>query len=283
MNVLHKDDGMTRTAPDGTPCIFVTGIWKSGNHLVYSALNELGIEGPFNGISAHLLFGKHQWLKRILRRPRGQADAVQVGLETDALVSGKYIAGSAEKLAGKIMGGHAAHTPELEGVLRAAGARMICIRRDPRDILVSFADWIGSRPDFYMHKDFAGLSRDDRIARLLRGGPGTGYTLYPFTTVLDRAYGWRTAPDVLQVSFEELIGAQGGGDAAAQQGMVDALHAHTRPVKPLSEVKLENIYGGTLTFNKGRSKRSKELDNAELVAEINETLAPHLARWGYED
>ncbi|KFE33432.1 hypothetical protein [Thioclava atlantica] len=45
----------------------MTGIWKSGNHLVYSALNELGIEGPFNGIAAHLLFGRGKTAKRLLR------------------------------------------------------------------------------------------------------------------------------------------------------------------------------------------------------------------------
>ncbi len=68
-----------------TPCIFVTGVWKSGNHLAYSALNEMGVEGPFNGISGHLLFGRHAWLKRLLRCPRSQGDTLQVGLETDAL------------------------------------------------------------------------------------------------------------------------------------------------------------------------------------------------------
>lgn len=268
------------TAPS-SPCIFVTGIWKSGNHLAYSALNELGIEGPFNGISGHLLHGRHAWAKRLIRSPRGAADAVQVGLETDVEVSGRYIARQAKRLAGKILGGHAAHSPALETTLREAGARMICIRRDPRDILVSFADWIGSRPDFYLHKDFAGLSRDARIEKLLRGGAGSGYELTPFPQVLERAEGWLTAPDVLQISFEGLIGADGGGDRAAQEAMVARLHAHARAPKPLAEVDIDNIYGGTLTFNKGRSQRWRELENTALVAEIEATLTPYLERWGY--
>lgn len=261
------------------PCIFVTGIWKSGNHLAYSALNELGIPGPFNGISGHLLFGRHAWLKRLIR---GGGDTVQVGLETDVWVNRRYIAGQARRLSGRILGGHAAHTPVLEETLRGAGARMICIRRDPRDILVSFADWIGSRPDFYLHADFAGLSRDDRIAKLLRGGQGSGYRLTPFPQVLERAEGWLTAPDVLQISFEGLIGADGGGDRAAQEAMVARLHAHVRAPKPLAEVEPDNIYGGTLTFNKGRSQRWREVENADLVAEIDTALAPYLDLWGYK-
>lgn len=273
---------MAEPAPNSeSPCIFVTGIWKSGNHLAYAALNELGVTGPFNGISAHLVFGRHQWLKRLLRQSHGGSTAVQVGLETDAFVSRRYIAGAARKLSGRILGGHAAHSLELEATLKEAGARMICIRRDPRDILVSFADWIGSRPDFYMHRDFAQLSRDERILRLLRGGAGTGYVLNPFSEVLRRGEGWLHASDVLQVSFEELIGTRGGGDTSAQEKTVRDLHAHVQPPKPFDEVKLEKIYGGTLTFNQGRKKRRKDIENPELVAEIEQTLAPHIQRWGY--
>lgn len=264
-----------------SPCIFVTGIWKSGNHLAYSALNELGIEGPFNGISGHLLHGRHAWAKRLIRSPRGTADAVQVGLETNVEVSRRYIARQTKRLSGKILGGHAAHTQKLEQTLRDAGARMICIRRDPRDILVSFADWIGSRPDFYLHNDFVGLSRDARIEKLLHGGTGSGYDLTPFTQVLEHAEGWLSAPEVLQISFEELIGVDGGGNRTAQETMVAKLHSHVSAPKPLSEVNINNIYGGTLTFNKGRSQRWRELENNSLVTEIETTFGPYLKRWGY--
>ncbi len=263
------------------PCIFVTGIWKSGNHLAYSALNEMGIEGPFNGISGHLLFGRHAWLKRLLRGPRGQADAIQVGLETDARVSRRYLVGAVQKLSGRILGGHAAYSPELYDVLHAQNARMICIRRDPRDILVSFADWIGGRPDFYLHHDFAALSRDDRIALLLRGGACRGYELSPFTTVLQRAEGWLRAENVLQISFEELIGGSGGGSSCDQGRMLEAIHAHVAAPKPFSDVQADNVYGGSLTFNKGRSQRWRELENTALVAEIEDKLGPHLPIWGY--
>ena len=60
------------------PCVFVTGIWKSRNHLAYSALNEMGVAGPFNGISAHLLFGRHQIAKRLIRRAWRQRGGIQV-------------------------------------------------------------------------------------------------------------------------------------------------------------------------------------------------------------
>jgi len=263
------------------PCVFVTGVWKSGNHLAYSALNELGIPGPSNGIAAHLLFGRHAWAKRLIRAPKGAFDAVPVGLETNAEVSRRWIEGQARRLSGRILGGHAAHSTKLESLLRASGARMICIRRDPRDILVSFADWIGGRADFYMHPDFAPLSHEDRLRLLLHGGPTTVGTLLPFPEILRRGAGWLEVPDVLQVSFEDLVGPSGGGDAQAQSAAIAAIHAHVGAPVPLVDVDVASIYGGTLTFNKGRSRRWRDVKDPVLVQEIEGMINPHLHKWGY--
>jgi hypothetical protein len=254
--------------------VFVNGIWKSGNHLVYSALNELGVEGPFNGIAAHLLFGRAKFAKRLLRGSWPGTKAIDVGLETEAQVRPGYLRHTLRKLEGRIVGGHAAHSEALVALLREEGARMIAIRRDPRDILVSFADWIGKRDDFFLYPDFAQLKRDERIALLLRGGEGTGYRLKPFNDVLRNAEGWLTTP-------EDLVGAKGGGSNTAQTDAVTALHAHVGGPKPLEVVKFEQIYGGSLTFNKGRAARWRELDNVLLVEEIVDRLGPHLATWGY--
>ncbi len=267
--------------PAGAGCIFVTGVWKSGNHLVYSALNQMGVDGPFNGIAAHLLFGRHAWAKRILRRPRGRGDALQVGLEVEARISRRWVSVQARRLSGRILGGHAAHDPGLERVLRDTGARMICIRRDPRDILVSFADWIGGRADFYMHSDFAPLPREDRVRLLLRGGPTSAGPLLPFHDILARGAGWLNVPGMLQVTFEDLLGPAGGGDARAQRATLAAIHAHVGAPVPLAQLDAAAIYGGSLTFNKGRSQRWRELDDSTLVQEIETTLGPHLDRWGY--
>ncbi|KFE33443.1 hypothetical protein [Thioclava atlantica] len=260
-------------------CIFVNGIWKSGNHLIYSAMNELGIEGPFGGIAAHLLFGRGKQIKRLIR---GSANGIDVGLETEARVRPAYIHRTLRRLRGRIVGGHAAYSPELIAILRDERARMILIRRDPRDMLISFADWVCGRPDYFMHPDFVGLSREHRVARLLHGGVGAGYRQRPFAEVLARAEGWLTAgDDVLNVAFEDLIGPQGGGTHARQTSVLLAVSKHLGLVMPRDPGLAERIYGGSLTFNKGRSQRWRELDSADLQSEIAECLAPQLGRWGY--
>jgi hypothetical protein len=266
------------TSNEPRSCIFVNGVWKSGNHLVYSALNELGVRGPFNGIAAHLLFGRHKLIKRLVR---GDRFGVDVGLETEAKIRPGYVTYELRRLRGRIMGGHAAYSHQLERLVNAEDAKIIIIRRDPRDILMSFADWIASRPDYFLHSDFAELGRHERIRLLLRGGQGSGYRIRPFTEVLTLAEGWLKVPGALQISFEDLVGAQGGGDSEVQARIVAGLHEHVRPPKPMAEVEIDKIYGGTLTFNKGHSKRWVELDSPALVHEIQDKLGPHLEKWGY--
>lgn len=249
---------------------------------MYSALNQLGIDGPYDGIAAHLVFGRYRWAKRLLRAALPGAAGIDVGLETEARIRPSYIAATLRRLRGHIVGGHAAHSDALVALLCAERARIIVVRRDPRDILVSFADWICGRPDYFMHPDFAPLSREARVARLLNGGAGSGYQLRPFTEVLELAEPWLfMAGDVLVVGFEELIGPNGGGSSKRQTAAVSAICDHLDLSTPEDSSWMERIYGGTLTFNKGRIQRWRELESSDLQSEINEMLAPYVVRWGY--
>lgn len=264
------------------PGIFVNGIWKSGNHLVYSALNELNVTGPFSGVAAHLLFQRRKFLKRILRGAWPGIGGIDVGLETEARLRPSYIRYTLRRLSGRIIGGHAAHTPELVELLRQEGARTIMICRDPRDILVSFADWIEGRPDYFMHPDFVGLSREARVERLLRGGTGIGYKLRSFNEVLGLAQPWlNEGEDILVVRFEDLVGPKGGGSFEKQAEVLAGICRHLDLTPPEDSAWMDRIHGGSLTFNKGRVQRWREIDSLDLKDEISERLSVELARWGY--
>lgn len=264
------------------PPIFVTGVWKSGNHLIYSALNQLGVEGPFNGFAAHLVFGRWKAAKRVLRGAWPGVEAIDIGLETEARVRTAYLRHELRRLRGKIIGGHAAYSDALFVLLAQENARIIVIRRDPRDILVSFADWIGGRPDYFLHRDFADLSREARIERLLRGGAGNGYRLRPFAETLALAQPWLTAGDaVLCIAFEDIIGPNGGGSRDKQEQALAAIRTHLKLPVPDNPDWIDRVYGSSLTFNKGRVQRWRELASGDLCDEINERLRSQLDLWGY--
>lgn len=262
--------------------VFVTGVWKSGNHLVYSALNQLGVEGPFNGIAANLLFGRGQTIKRIIRGSLPMTCGIDIGLETGARIRPGYLRKTLRRLHGRIVGGHAAYSDEFMFLLRDEGARIISIRRDPRDVLISFADWIGERPDYFMYQDFVDLNREERVVRLLRGGPGSGYTLVPFTEVLRRARPWlKVELGILPVAFEDLVGPMGGGTQSRQLAVLDALCSHLELTPPAEPEWATRIYGGSRTFNEGRVGRWRELGSNDLKDEIKERLGESLVSWGY--
>lgn len=272
-------------APKMTRChpIFVNGIWKSGNHLVYSALNELGIKGPYNGFAAHLLFGRGKLAKRLTRGALPGSGGIDVGLETEAVIRPGYLQHSLRRFSGSIVGGHAAYSDEFLRLLRGESARIIAIRRDPRDILVSFADWIESRPDYFLSKDFRGLTREARVEKLLRGGYGSGYKLRPFTKVLQLAQPWIEANHcALVVSFEDLVGPKGGGSRERQHRTLARMCEHLGLSMQIDQCLIDRVYGGTLTFNQGRSERWLELNSSDLRSEIDENLREHLRLWGYD-
>lgn len=191
MNALQSSRPMV--APPQIGCVFVTGVWKSGNHLIYSALNQLGVEGPLNGFAAHLLFGQSKVSKRMLRGALPTGAAVDVGLETEVFIR-----------------------------------------------------------------------------------PG-----YPFDQVLTRAEGCLTAPTVLQVPFEDLVGPNGAGSPARQKMTLAALCDNLNLTSPAGPAWAERIYGRSLTSNKGWINRWREPESRDLRDEIEERLATHLVTWCY--
>ena len=90
------------------------------------------------------------------------------------------------------------------------------IYRDPRDILISEAHWYHREQEFPLLQPYLGhLTFNDRLLRLLDDPCCLG-------SIRDRVAGyapWLDFPNVIPVSFEELVGSAGGGsDDGADSG-----------------------------------------------------------------
>lgn len=87
------------------------------------------------------------------------------------------------------------------------------IYRDPRDILVSEANWYSRDEALHLLNGYFGhLSFRDRLLRSVDDPFCVG-------TIRDRVAGyaaWLDLPNVIPLSFEEIVGAAGGGDSAEQ-------------------------------------------------------------------
>lgn len=268
---------------DRAPLVFANGIWKSGNHLLLKLCSRLGYRVKDPGVAASLLLGDWYLLRRLIRGPRWARTPVNVGLEVSTNISGIWLARLLRLRRQHALGGHAAFSEQLLDALEAHGARPIQIVRDPRDVVVSFAHWIDSRPDYYAYPYYKGLSLEERMMRLIRGGAGGSMYLDSLATVLDRSYGWLTSPGrVLVVRFEDLVGQEGGGSAMAQTQAIDSILEWVG-VKTDTAVLKSSLFGGTKTFRSGKIGGWQNEFTGKVEKEFYRVVGDRLAMWGYAE
>lgn len=238
----------------------------------------------FFGISARLVLGKGHLVKWILRGPRLWSRTTNVGLEVSVCVRAEWLKSAIKRHLGECIGGHAPYSDILLDMLETQQVRPIQIVRDPRDVIVSFAHWIESEPNWYSHSAFTGLSIPDRMLTLIRGYLHGGLTFDPFGTVMDRSYGWLTRPDrVLVVRFEDLVGPKGGGSRERQLIAIERVTRWLGVENVDYAVVAEQLFGGTPTFRKGRIGSWREEFTSQVKDEFTNVVGPRLEQWGYVD
>ncbi|WP_439636339.1 hypothetical protein [Oceanicaulis sp.] len=261
---------------------FVNGIWKSGNNLLLKLCNELGLPTANRGVATHLFYGKGARLRRLIRSSFLDTP-IPVGLETPFNVGEPWLRRRLRGAAGTALGGHAAYSSRMVDVLRSEGFQALSIIRDPRDVLVSYARWIPTRPDMYSFAYFNALEERDRIKALITGGAGGGFVFDDFGSVLDRAQGWMHDDRVCHVRFEDLVGASGGGDTSKQLEAVAAIAAALDQKDADLEAISVRLFGGTKTFRAGRIGAWTDVFDDELTELFNASIgARRLALYGYE-
>jgi len=139
---------------------------------------------------------------------------------------------------------------------------IVFIIRDPRDVAVSLAHYLALQDDYHITASlFRGMPADERISRVIVGD-------YPIPIYLNRYLNLSgsirelfmpylslcggTFPNVWRVRFEDIIGANGGGDTERQLetiwGLQLALHVPGRP-----DCYSDSIFSTeSLTYRKGR-------------------------------
>ena len=155
----------------------------------------------------------------------------------------------------------------------------IFIYRNPLDILASEAQ--------YYHRDgkaafagyFSGLGPEERLLRLIDDPWLLG-------TARDRIGAflpWLGLPNVVPVSFEELVGPRGGGDAEQQRRVIWSiqlkLHVPGAPDTYASQV----FDPQSPTFDTGQIGRSREVFTDEAYRRFRALPQDFMQQYGYDD
>jgi hypothetical protein len=240
----------SRVAPADLPRVLVVSLPKAGTHLVERA------------VCLH---------PRLYRRLLPTLNPENIGEGG--------LAGTLRTLRpGQVLVAHLPFDPAYPALL--GDVKTLFVVRDPRDIAVSLAHYIGGRGDHPLH--FAYSTRPDERSRIELAILGDADARPPapsLESLLASFSGWLES-GALAVRFEELIGSRGGGDAAAQGVTIRAIYDHLG-VQPPARLSERLFSSSSPTFRKGQIGQWRESFDARLETLFEREAGRWMEVYGY--
>jgi len=264
--------------------LFFTSIPKAGKNLIYSFLSELGYKRAPIPRDPALWLVEKPWLEQVKRRCTYALPPMPAELATGLDEAFEVFIKAVTRLGGReVLHHHFPYGRALAERLHSAGVPVVFVTRDPRDLLLSMADYIlVQKKPAHLAANYAELDRRSLIARLWSGDD----ELISLADYFAAFSGWRQAPGVITLHFEALIGEAGGGSQAEQARALKALVTGLGDVDDLvfQRACLKTFNRGAGTFYKGRRGRWREETDLEVLSLLQAPAMRSLAAtWGYVD
>jgi hypothetical protein len=184
---------------------------------------------------------------------------------------------------GQVIVAHLPFEPDYPEALDASGTRALFLTRDPRDIVLSQAHFAVGRPDHPFHRAFTGAADvRERVLVAIEGDRESG--LPSIANRLDRYEPWLHGRAEV-VRFEDLVGPNGGGDAARQRQAVEGIYRHLGlddDPRLVDDVCRRLFSDASPTFRRGAIGQWRSQFDDELAARFRAAAGDRLATYGYE-
>jgi hypothetical protein len=190
---------------------------------------------------------------------------------------------------GAVVTAHLVHAPPFLELLRETRTLHLLMVRDPRDVVVSYAEYVPRAAHHYLHQRFLAMGPDERLSAAIAGLAGEvawdAVALRDIRGVFAQFLPWRSEPGTLTVRFEDLVGAAGGGDDGRQRASIRAIAAHVG--LHLSEAEIEQAASRaydprSATFRRGRIGEWRERFSPVHLAEFERVAGALLRELGYD-
>lgn len=249
------------------PRIFVNSVPKAGTHLLTAELSRFP-----STMESRLHIEKG----RVNRKAVGGARSTAFELDAHAF----------EALVQTVRGGQffTAHLPfddAIHRILHREEVRSTFMARDPRDILVSQFHYIMGLKRHDLHEYLAGLGRDDLRWNALAFGVEGPLAITGVQDRLAAFQGWLTAPGVLVVRFEDLVGARGGGDEATKAETLRAIASHCGLSDAGIEERSATASNPTATLRKGKANAWRGEIPDSVVERLHAESGDLIRAYGY--
>ena len=237
--------------------IFINSFPKSGTHLIDKLLFLWGFSRFNLSLADTSLYGRHYKLKQFIRGCNW-GDCIDLGLFQPTLVSSSWIRRKiSSSNPNNFFTGHARLSPELSMLLNSFNIPTIYITRNTADTLLSFIKYFrNSNVSPYSNA----ISSSDINVSALNLLDCSSPSLRSFKDSFLLSRQWLFADNTFVLSFEDLIGPQGGGDSSTQyeslSNLYDWLLTRNIPLEVTRsdaiDIAVDNLFGGTKTFRSGK-------------------------------
>lgn len=177
---------------------------------------------------------------------------------------------------------HIEFSPDRAAVLADPAVRSLFLVRDPRDIVVSQAHFIATRRKHAHHALFSETPDISRRFQLLIAGSEQ----HDYPSLRDRleSYaGWLDS-DSLVVRYEDLVGADGGGDSTRQLTALSEIFRHLGLEFASGELQAlasATFSGNSPTFRRGTIGQWRSQFDSATLELFEQTTGNIAARYGY--
>jgi Sulfotransferase domain len=239
-----------RATRAGLPRVLVVSLPKAGTHLVERA------------VCLH---------PRLYRRMLPTLNPENVGKEGLAGAVGA-------QRRGQVLVAHLPFDPSYPALLE--NVKTLFVIRDPRDVAVSLAHYIGGRGDHPLH--FAYSARPDERSRIELAILGDAEVRPPapsLASLLEGFSGWLQSAAAV-VRFEELIGSRGGGDDGVQERTIRVIYDHLG-LQPPARLSERLFSSSSPTFRTGQIGQWRESFDAGLEALFEREAGHWTEVYGY--
>jgi hypothetical protein len=275
-------DGQRANSPSApSHAVLLNSLPKSGTNLLLKLLN--GFPGTHYVRAITPLHGSRRFV------PHSQDDVLSVGVDWPRPLSADAVRRVLSRLpAGAVAAAHIPYSERAAQVVEQSDMRMVVIIRDPRDVVISSANYLATRDDHFLHEHFRVLSPEQRILASILGvsaaqSRGVG-ELRDIRQRLDMILRWRVESRVHVVRFEDLVGERGGGTRQTQCEAIAAIAQHVGVELEHDEIARlgEKLFGGTHTFRTGQTGTWRSAFTEVHLGAAEPLLADRLVELGYE-
>lgn len=248
------------------PGFLANSMPKAGTHLLMKAM------GMFPGIRRTRGQVTNRLADRYPPPTEGQPTAM-IGVDWPKPVALPALRHALRRIRrGRFVQAHTRFSSELVNLLVELDMKTLLILRDPRDVVLSHANYVARKPRHFLYPVYQPLSESERIMTSISGiAPGTAGT----PTLLDigeryrSLLPWLTHPVNYTTYFEKLVGPRGGGSRDEQIQEIEgcARHLGVKYASDRITFIADRLFGGTNTFRKGvignwRDRLSEEQKDA---------------------